>query len=808
MTPMEIATELASLGYHVFPLYRGRNDVRLKPFGWAKNEVVDPDKVDKAIPASNRIEDVAEWPEKIRLKYRSEVVGFGIVGIDCVILDLDVKGDKHGLDEFQALREKHKIPLSPMMTVSKSGGLHLFYKKPKKYENAQLKTMSGIRVGDEVYPSIDLRGDGGFVVGPDMLVEDLQAVERGRYGMKGLRRIEDLPEFPGKLLTGWLRPASGSDVDSMASAFTEGTDFKALIRRGIMPDFIPKGARNESFYIFVNVLKSKGVPIDAARTMCQELARRVEEPETFTGSVDLEDMLSRVYVMKADNPYDVAVDLLSRGLFQLTGFKSKLHYVILEDNPYISSKNVHDEVALKTLLLRYQKQYTNDKGKPATLNPIQVLMKIVGDENRVDMLGFKPNAGEVFSLHDEPGAKRFLNTYKPITVRTDPRDLDDRVWSEFDLLISRLFGDKGSEGYDLGMDFLAWLLQTPEVKPCIAPFIMSVNRGVGKSLLFGIIIRLMGTAKDGNEQARLVKLDEITGRFFNPSGCVINLIDEVQFPVHRDTRRESTTFWRHLKNLITSERVSVEIKGGITYQSPNSAAVALAGNFGSYFPIEEFDRRLWIVDNNPPLLGMGTVDRLFEVVKQNPSDPDGRIRLIDTLRYKLLHRKIKNDLSSIRAPMTDVKQEMWENSLTDIEEWFVVHFRDPGNLFAFTPIVSQSAVLYVWDQSGRADDRDKESFFRDLKRRGYLRPIRIKRDPSSSRQFTVPTIGLDGSLMRSDKREVLYTTRDHSTFDGGGADKILDLFHQNCATIARWKQRLIKGLPTRVEAEELLRQKK
>lgn len=803
MTPVDIAIQFAKLGYFVFPLYKGRNGMRLKPYGWARNNVIDPSKADKAIPATINEADILNWVKKIKVHYRSEVIGFGVLGAECVILDLDVKGDKHGIAEFSSMIDDYNIPKTPMITITKSGGLHLYYKKPKKFQDAQIKTLTGVKVEGREYPSIDLRGDGGFVVGPDELVEDLKTVKKGRYGLVGLTSIDQLPEIPERVIAGWIRPQTGSDLDNMIALNSEESDFKALIRRGIIPAFIPKGARNESFFIFIGVLKSKGTPIEVTRRMCHELAKKVEDPETLSGSVDIEAMLTKAYTFTPDNPYDVAVDVIDRGLFQVTGYKSSLHYVILEENPYIASRGLHDESAMKTLLLRYQKPQQNEKGKITQLNPMTHITKIIGDENRVDLLGFKPNAGEVFTLHDEPGSKRFLNTYRPILIQSAPNDLDEDVWREFEILIERLFGDRDSDEYKMGMDFVSWLIQTPEIKPAIAPFIMSVNRGVGKSLFFNVLIAIMGTAKNGERQARLVKLDEITGRFFDPSGCVVNLIDEVQFPVHRDTRRESTTFWRHLKNLITAETVSVEIKGGATYQIPNSAAVALAGNFGSYFPIEEFDRRLWIIDANPVQLELGTVDRLFDLVRRSKLDSDDRNRYVSTLRYKLKHRKIENDLSVMRAPMTATKQEMYENSLTDLEEWFVTHFRDPGNVFAATPVISTSAMYYVYEQSGRIMN-DNQTFFRDLKRKGYIRPIKLKANVNTSRQFTVNTVGLDGSILKSDKREVLYTTRNHGQLDDVESEKITELFRLNCASINRYKQQMNSRIK-RVSEEMLMK---
>jgi tellurite resistance protein len=98
-------------------------------------------------------------------------------------------------------------------------------------------------------------------------------------------------------------------------------------------------------------------------------------------------------------------------------------------------------------------------------------------------------------------------------------------------------------------------------------------------------------------------------------------------------------------------------------------------------------------------------------------------------------------------------------------------------------------MYYVYEQSGR-NVGDNQTFFRDLKRKGYIRPIKLKANVSTSRQFTVNMVGLDGSMIRSDKREVLYTTKDHGKFDEMESEKITDLFRQNCATIGRYKQQM------------------
>jgi hypothetical protein len=788
---IELAKKFSEGGFWVFPLGKANRGPLIKPYGWAKNEVIDPQKVDKIIKATRDKEEIDLWPVLLRSKYDCKLGGFGILGEDCVVIDVDVKSGKPGFLEFDRLMKDQRIPAPTMMTITKSGGLHAFYRRPEKFEKTYVKTIASIVVDGVKYFSVDLRGNGGFVVGPDRLINSLNQWKQGQYATKNFLPISDLPIFPDHVLVQWTRSSMDKDLDGMITVAEEKKeDFRNLIRRGEIPAFVPKGARNESFFVFINVLKGKGVPIEVARQMCEILSQRVEEPDSFEDSVDIESMIQRVYVMQANSPYDVAIDLINRGFFQLINYKSSIYYAILEENPYLVTKNAHDERGMKTLLAKYQKQIHLENGKMRVVNPLDVVIRVLHDENRADSFGFKPNAGQVFSAHDDVGSKRYLNTYRPIPKPNVGEGRDEKVWAEFRLLVTRIFGYEGTPEYQLALDFVAWLIQKPEIKPSISPFVTSLNRGVGKSLFFNVLIQIFGINKKGERQARVAKVDEITGRFFDPTGCIVNLIDEVQFPVHRDSRKESVTFWRHLKNLITAETVSVEIKGGATHQLPNSAALMLAGNSGSYFPIEDFDRRLWVIDNAPPILEKGVVDRLFALITGSAIDVDERRKYVLTLRHHLYEHRIKNDLAVMRAPMNDVKREMMLNSLTNMEEWFLVYFDNKENMLAFTDVISTSALSYVVETEAPYGkwQEDPESVVRELKRRGYIKPIRRLGESNMSRQFIINIVGPDGKVRGQDKT-MLYTTKEHGKYDRVDTKDIVQVYNQNLHTIQNHREK-------------------
>lgn len=798
---IEWAKKFASAGYHVFPLYNS-NQGLMKPFGWARNknpmhkgEPVDPIKI---IAATNNVLEIDEWPARIKAGYKSTIGGYGILGIDCVLVDLDVKKDKNGYAEFRELATAYKIPQPNIVVKTKSGGFHLYFRKPSTMTNVEIKTLAGLTIAGRKYAGVDIRGNGGMILGP--LSQGAQeSWTMGEYKLIKGQPGDALTEFPAEIVKAISKTMITNDLDAMIDSAPANDDENVIqvLRRGEIPKKLPDGQRNEGFYAFINALKNKGIPKESAKVLCDQLALSCDNPETLKDSVNIEDMLLRVYSVNQDNPYDIARDLIDHGLYQLMSYKAKINYVVFNDNPYLVTRSPHDETSLRTLMARYVRKVDQPGGKPKTVNPVDVIIKALPDTNKVDSIGFKPGAGEIYTNSEDRGAKRFLNTYNPPFVPESPFGLDDTIYDEFCFIVSRIFGEKGSQEYQLGMDFSSWFIQRPGIKPAICPYVMSRNRGVGKSLFIAVMSALLGINKEGDPQSRLVKIDEISNRFFNPAGFSLLMFDEVQFPVHKDMRKEATTFWRYMKDLVTVETVPVEIKGGAVYQMPNLAGLFMAGNTGAHFPIEEYDRRIYVIDNNPPELAKGLVDRLFYLTKNIVLNHDERRKLINTLRYRLSKHEIKMQLDTMRAPMTQAKHELYMATLSDIEEWWITHFEDDTNLLSATPIVSKSAIIYLIETSERLMNtkyrEDPESTFRDLRRRGLLRPIRTKGNQTQSRNMTgISIVTSNGDIRDNERREVLYTTRNHGEFDEMDNNAILGMYNQNLNKIKNWKSNTIR----------------
>lgn len=794
---IQFAKLFATNGYFVFPLYSSRKGPQ-KPFGWARN-VVDA-KVDKSkvFPATTDPSIIDAWPAEIAKSYDgATVVGYGVLGINKVIFDLDNKDGKDGSEQFRLLMDTHRIPKPEFVVKSKSGGFHLYYTKSEKFQEVRVKSVAGTIISSIKYEGVDVRGDGGMVVGP--MSQCAEADWRpGNYSIIKGSPASKLSVMTDTVVAALSSTSFSDPLDNLMGSASESDDSDVIevLKRGELPKFLPRGARNHGFYVFINGLRNKGISATTAKSYVAKLVEVTEDREDLANSVNIEEMIARIYEVDVNNPYDVAKDLINRGLHRVTGHGNKIKYVIFNENPYYSSIGYHDLASMKQLMDRFSRLVPVANGKERLLNPAELLDKLMDTSKEVDIASFKPGAPDIF-YSSELGGKRFLNVWRDVRKLVVKENVDDEAWDQFRLVVSRIFGPEGSPEYQFGLDLPAWLIQNPGIKPVVVPFIQSAHRGVGKSCYMNALRHVMSITKDGVNQARSVKLEEIGARFFNPNGASLLMLDEVQFATHRNTRQEATGFWKHLKTLITAPVISVEIKGGGTFEMPCVSGMIMAGNSGNHFPIEEADRRIWIIDNNAPILSRGLADKLFDLESAKVGQQT-KIRTANSIRYHLTHHKIKHDLSDMRAPMNDVKREMFLSGLTDLEEWFITHFENPENLGAASPIVTKEMVLYVLETSEKMMNsrwrENPEETFRELKKRGMLHSIRTKGMPTLTRQLTnFPNINNNGSHHIDKTKNSLMTCRDHGQFNEEDNTMLKQCLATNVQSIMVWRSAAVQN---------------
>lgn len=138
---LDHALALAAQGFRVFPLRpMGRTPMKT---GWQTAATSDAERVREA------------WWDPVMGVAQPFNVGIA-TGHGLVVLDIDVK---HGKDGERALRllEMLNDTLPATMTVrTPSGGRHLYFRAPRPVGNSVQRIAEGV----------DLRGEGGLVVGP------------------------------------------------------------------------------------------------------------------------------------------------------------------------------------------------------------------------------------------------------------------------------------------------------------------------------------------------------------------------------------------------------------------------------------------------------------------------------------------------------------------------------------------------------------------------------------------------------------------------------------------------------------------
>lgn len=193
------------------------------------------------------LDDATTLPDQIREWW--ERWNNANIGIPCgknyiAVLDID---PRHGGDKSLAkLQERHgKLP--DTFTVKTGGdGLHYYF---SRFAGEKLKSVSNA-LGTE-YPGIDLKSDGGYVVGPGSL-----HLSGNRYEIINDVPLVDIPEWLEKLLIN-----QGKNENGYKEPFK-------------LPDVIPKGDRNKTLVSFASSLRSKGADEGEILAALQAVNRR------------------------------------------------------------------------------------------------------------------------------------------------------------------------------------------------------------------------------------------------------------------------------------------------------------------------------------------------------------------------------------------------------------------------------------------------------------------------------------------------------------------------------------------------------
>jgi len=806
---LQMAKRFATSGYFVFPLLdtkydrvddNGKKKPLIMPYNWSGSSEKYPP--EQHIVNTNDVSVIDQWTSEVIRIYESKLViaGFGVVGKSCIIFDLDIKGGKNGVAEYNKLAALYSMPEPTMVVKTKSGGLHYYFARPAGYEDARIKNAASVVIEGVEYDGVDIRANKGYVVGP-MSREIERRWTPGSYTLQSVTvtSINRLTPCNDKLIDLLGDHSVQYSTDTLQAMISDNqfTSAEDMAKQLVIPSEVKKGERNVVFYAFISAAVRKGLPENTLRELVKQLLEVTEDADHISDSVDLEDMIKRAYSVDLSNPYSIANDMVRKGLYRLSSHSlNNLTYFTM-DETYISMDRPLNESQLAEVTSRFDRSKINKDGSISNRmdNVGKIIRALIPRENEVSRFGYVPGAKDLCT--DESGRLKLMNLWMDPRELMVPKDkFNSEVWRQFIWLTERLC-NKGSREFDYFLQFARWLLVNPGVRPVTYPLLTTGARGTGKNLLTECLAACMGYNKFGASQAKTLDKKSLSNtRFLNPTSYSLISFDEVEFAKASGSYTAAVDFNQSVKTLTTCTHYPVEIKGGASYDSPMYAGLIMTSNSVKGLVIDDEDRRTNLIYSDVAPLNQhgGEVDDLFRITKGIGSLEDRRVA-VGTIIRGLCDLDETMLLDRQRAWDSETKTEARISTMTRPQRCLYETFESD----LWRPIVSRSVIRWILAHcsellnskyTDHLDDTEEEIFKSSLIGRINLPGTRTKRQ-----FYSLPILDMSGNIVSTQARGELFTIGSRYTkYKGGAVRPISDIseasakdikamFDENIATI-------------------------
>ena len=212
------------------------------------------------------------------------------------------------------------------------------------------------------------------------------------------------------------------------------------------------------------------------------------------------------------------------------------------------------------------------------------------DRVQVDVLGWVPGAAQICRPPEAiDGAKTAFNSWSGLTPMKVPEDWKRRAKPFLDH-VAFLVPVKSERTRFL--QWLAHIIQRPEVLPHTAYLMTTPQTGIGRNLLASMIVRVLrGHVAAGVSLPELLD-GGFTGRL---SRKLLAIVDEAR-EGSGDKRFQRA---ERLKSLVTEEHRHINIKYGTQSIEKNCCRWLMFSNHPDAIPFDNSDRRIVVIENQP-----------------------------------------------------------------------------------------------------------------------------------------------------------------------------------------------------------------
>lgn len=622
---LQSALELATMGFHIFPIASGRKDPPALD-GWQEKATRDPEQIKKW------------WKRNPNFNIGISTSKFGDDQA-LVAVDVDNKGEKHGDEEIKKLEKEGLNFPETFSQLTPTGGRHLIYRVPKPLKQ-------GVSV---LGPGLDIRSRGGYVVGAGSSIQ-------GRVYSSSGSHIESAPE--------WLvsRLGSGTERKPVESAIDPKVDRPRAQSRAIeylenaAPLAVEGSGGDQTTFVVACKVKDFGVDQE---TCFQLLSKHWND--RCSPPWDQEDLYTKV-----ENAYKHGSDPVGISAPEL-----QFTPVVLEKNekPLNPIEKFNQQYAYiggsKGFVLH---ETTDEEGKFAIeyidvstfhLNEISKTINYGNKVTPVSKLWISsPQRRSYRDFCFQPGKeppKGFYNLWRGFSITPlEPHEVptpqhEDALMAFLEHTEKNVCGGDHAL-YNWLMGWFAHLFQNPCEKP-LSCVVFRGGKGVGKNALIERIGDMLGTHS-------LVVSDPryLTGNFNGHlENKLLVVLDEAFWS--GDKKANGV-----LKSLITGKNHVIERKGQESYTVKNITRIAILGNEEWLVPASEDERRYAVFDVGP---GRKKDKKFFKDMRVGMEN--GGYRLF--LRY-LLDLDFK-DIDVDFAPDTEALLDQKIRGLEPFARWWL-----------------------------------------------------------------------------------------------------------------------------------------
>jgi len=503
-----------------------------------KLEGIESDLIPLWINHVGKLSTTKKWPTKDFTEINwDEYHHYGIRGGEYVFIDIDAKGEPGKADRLLHELEESGLDIDTYTVRTKSDGLHLYYKSPKY----SVKTMAGWK------PDIDIRGVGGYIVGPDVslsveswstgkyvVVNDTKPIDCNiKLPIKGSRTatITQMPVAPAS--QGGVAHGAQHAVPVIDTSLGGGAEILSM-KEIIAGAKVKAGMRDQT------LLKISAWCV--ARGLSDE-----EIAEEFSG-MSFEsvpgDEIKLVHLMeKVERDREQEEDILGEALRRFVWVKGIQKIYDLVDMIMIGISTIEYHYPVKTTKIA-------SNGK---ITMVPVIRQWLGHPDRiqVESVGFKPTSEKIYL---ESG-KQYVNTYMPtlVTPWDEPVTLDDPYLSEFREMLYNLCNND-DHLVDLVISQRAAKVQDLLWTPRWGFIFMSEEHRVGKDFQLFIFARLFGRGLSYFKVAPVSELGNDRNEYLHEA--MVTLVNE---PKGLKTAYSGNNASENLKLLCSETEVTVKM---------------------------------------------------------------------------------------------------------------------------------------------------------------------------------------------------------------------------------------------------------